>query len=196
MEALLNYPQQPYFKGSIVKEYLLVVNPEGDVQQELIEERSHFSKVYKTIVATETKPHIMVANFLAKEEMEETVLRWMHRIISSQKSFTVALNNYSGFPNTNSVYIRVQNHQPFKQLSKELKIIDELVRDNGLPKANLIVNPYIVIAGRLDTSVYETAMPVYSKKDFHAEFEVKELLLLKRTHEFNACKQVSIFRLQ
>jgi hypothetical protein len=196
MEAVVNYPQQPYFKGSIVKEYLLVINPEADVWQQIIHERSCFSKIYNTGDDSKIKPQIVIANFLAKEEMEETVLRWMHRIISSHKSFTVAFNNYSGFPNVNAVYLRVQNHQPFKQLAKELKVIDELVRNNGLPKAHLSSNPHMMIAGNLDTTVYEKAMLHYSKKDFHAEFEVKELMLLKRTHEFDVCKQVSIFRLQ
>jgi 2'-5' RNA ligase len=147
-------------------------------------------------VAIKTKPHITVANFLAKEEMEETVLRWMHRIISSTKIFPVALNNYSGFPNAHTIYLRVQDHGPFKQLAAALKVIDELVKSNGLPKAHLVANPHMTIAKRLEGSVYEKAMMDYSKKDFHAAFEVKELVLLKRTHQFDKCTQVSVFRLQ
>jgi 2'-5' RNA ligase len=196
MEALINYPQEPYFKGSIIKEYLLVVNPGAGVGQQVMDEKTRFSDQYgRSTAAHKAKPHITVANFLAKEEMEDTVLRWMHRIISSHKVFTVALNNYSGFPNANVIYIRVQDHQPFKQLAKELKVIDELVRSNGLPKAHLISNPHMTIARRLDKPVYEKAMMEYSRKDFHAEFAVEELILLKRTHQFDACKQVNVFRL-
>lgn len=195
MGALVNYPQEPYFKGSIIKEYLLVVNPESCVWQQVMDEKTSFFNEYRQAVAIKTKPHITVASFLAKEEMEETLLRWMHRIISTRKTFMVALNNYGGFPNANAIYIRVQDHQPFKQLAKELKVIDELVRSNGLPKAYLISNPHMTIAGRLDKTVYEKAMMEYSRKDFHAEFPVKELLLLKRTHQFDTCKQVNVFRL-
>lgn len=196
MEALIKYPQQSCFKGSIVKEYLLIVNPEVGVWQQVMDEKASFFNEYREVSAIQAKPHITIANFLAKEEMEDTVLRWMHRIISSHKAFTVALNNYSGFPNANTIYLRVQDHQPFKQLAKELKVIDELVRDNGLPKAHLISNPHMTIARRLNKPVYEKAMLQYSNKDFHAEFEVKELLLLKRTRQFDSCKQVNVFRLQ
>jgi len=196
MEALVNCTQQPYFKGSVIKEYLLVANPETDVWQQVMEEKTHFFNSYQDVTAIEIIPHITIANFLAKEEMEEVLLRWMHRIISSYKSFSVALNNYSGFPNANSVYIRIQDPQPFQHLAKELKVIDELVRSNGLPKAHLITNPHMTLAKRLDTSVYDKAMMEYSKKDFHAEFAVKELVLLKRTHQFDTCKQVSVLRLQ
>ena len=196
METAVNYTQQAYFKGSVIKEYLLVANPETDVLQQVMNEKINFFNEYKEAELSKADPQLLVANFLEKEEMEDTFLRWMHRIISSHKSFTVALNNYSGFPNANTVYIRVQDHQPFKQLAKELKVIDELVRSNGLPKAHLISNPHMTIAGRLDKHLYEKAMLDYSKKDFHAEFQVKELVLLKRTNQFDTCKQVNVFRLQ
>jgi 2'-5' RNA ligase len=195
MGALVNYPQAPFFQGSIVKEYLLVINPGDHVGQQVMEEKVNFFHRYGAKVAIKTTPHITVANFLAKEEMEDTLLRWMHRIISSHRIFPVALNNFSGFPNAHTIYLRVQDHQPFKQLAKELKVIDELVISNGLPKAYLISNPHMTIARRLGKLVYDKAMPEYSKKDFHAEFEVKELLLLKRTHQFDSGKQVNVFRL-
>jgi 2'-5' RNA ligase len=195
MGALVNYPQAPFFQGSIVKEYLLVINPGDHVGQQVMEEKVNFCNRYGAKEAINTQTHIAVANFLAKEEMEDTLLRWMHRIISSHSIFPVALNNYSGSPDANTIYLRVQDHQPFKKLAKELRVVDELVRSNGLPKAHLISDPQITIAHTLAKPVYDRAMPVYSKKDFHAEFEVKELVLLKRTQQSDSCKQVNVFRL-
>ncbi len=195
METAVSFTQ-PEFRGSIIKEYMLVVNPQQNIWQQVMDEKVNFFNAYREIVAVKTKPHITVANFLAKEEMEPTMLKWMHNIISVKAAFNVVLNNYSGFPNANTIYLRVQDHQPFKQLAKELKVIDELVRSNGLPKAHLISNPHMTIARRLDESIYERAMMEYSKKDFHAEFTVNELILLKRTHQFDTCKQVNVFRLQ
>jgi len=194
MEAAVSLAQ-PQFRGSIIKEYLLVVNPAETVGQQVMNEKNIFKEQYGESGIT-PKPYITVAKFLAKEEMEETALRWMYRILSAQQRFTVALNNYSGFPNANTIYLRVQDHQPFKQLAKELRVIDELVRSNGLPKAHLISNPHMTIARRLNKPVYEKAMMDYSKKEFHAEFEVQEMILLKRTHQFDKCTQVSVMRLQ
>ena len=193
METAVSY-LQPRFRGSIIKEYLLVVNPDEVIGQQVMQEKNLFREQYGR-PGINPKSCITIANFLAKEEMEDIVLRWMYRVLATQKRFTVALNNYSGSPDANSIYLRVQDHRPFKQLAKELKVIDELVKSNGLPKAQLISNPHMTIAGRLEQPVYEKAMMDYSKKEFHAEFEVNELVLLKRTHQQDHCAQVSVFRL-
>lgn len=195
MEAVVNYSPQPCFKGSVVKEYLLVANPVAEVEQQVADEKKNFLNRYGKPKGIATKPHIIIARFLAKEEMEETLFRWMYKVIGSHKSFTVSLNNYSGFPDAHSIYLRVQDHLPFKQLAKDLKVIDELVRANGLPKARLIANPHLVIAGGIDAGVYEKAMMEYAHKEFYAAFELNELVLLKRTHQFDACRQVTVFRL-
>lgn len=194
METAVSFAQ-PQFRGSIVKEYLLVVSPQQNIWQQVMNEKIIFKAHYHEC-KLDLQSSITIANFLAKEEMEDTLLRWMHRIFNTRPSFKVALNNYGGSPNANTIYLRIQDHQPFKQLAKELKVIDEMIKSNGLPKAYLISNPHMTIARKLDKPVYEKAMMDYSKKEFYAEFEVNELLLLKRTHQFDKCDQVSVFRLQ
>ena len=175
-------------------EYLLVVHPAPEVYAQINEEKLNFYNTYNEKIAVKTKPHITVANFLAKEEMEGTIIRYMHRILSMQKIFTVMLNNYSGFP-PHTVYARVQNHEPFKQLAASLKAVDQYVRGNGCPPAKFITHPHISIARRLKQSVYEKAMLDYSQKTFNASFVVDELILLKRQTQFDKCKQVNVFRL-
>ena len=116
----------------------------------------------------------------------------MQRIIGAQTSFSVSLNNYGGFP-PHTVYLRVQDHQPFKQLAASLQVIDQYVRGNDCPPMKLITHPHVSIARRLPTDIYEKAIKEYARKTFHASFELKELILLKRQHEFDSCKQVSVF---
>ncbi len=62
-------------------EYLLVAHPSQEVNKQLKEEKENFSSTYKVSVAKKTLPHITVADFLAKEEMEETIIRYMRRIL-------------------------------------------------------------------------------------------------------------------
>jgi len=175
-------------------EYLLVAEPDEKVYQQIVEEKQTFFNTYKEKVSIKTKPHITVSNFLAKETMEETMIRWMQRIISTQFSFSVSLNNYSGFP-PHTVYLRVQDHQPFKQLAASLKVVDQYVRGNDCPPMKLITNPHLSIARKLPAHIYEKAITEYAPKSFHASFEVKQLILLRRRHQFDACKQVSVFHL-
>ncbi len=173
-------------------EYLLVVYPDGDMRDKLLDEQQQFSQDYGLSATVRNKPHITVGSFQAGEAMEDTLIRWIQRICSLQKSFEVTLNNYSGFP-PHTIYLRVQDPQPFRQLADQLAAIDDFIRSSGWPPAELISNPYLSIAGSLTEHVYSRAMPDYSRKDFHDSFRVSELVLLKREHAFDACKTVNIF---
>src|SRR6476646_5660227 len=172
-------------------EYFLVAYIPQEVNTQLKEEKENFSSKYKVTIAKKTLPHITVADFLAKEEMEETIIRYMRRIFSTHTSFWVTLNNYSGFPE-HTVFARVQDHQPFKQLAHMLKVIDQYIKGNGCPPAKFITYPHLTIARRLKQNVYERAMFEYSQKTFYASFNVTELILLKRKDQFDKCKQVNV----
>lgn len=195
MEQALFFLSDLKFEPPKFFEYLLVVHPDEEIFNQLKAEKENFSSEYNVNIAKKTLPHITVANFLAKETMEETLIKWMHKIISSQRSFNVMLNNFSGFPSSKTVYARIQNHEPFKQLATSLKIINNYINDNGFPNAKLINYPHMTIARSLQQSVYEKAIMDYSRKTFHANFMVDELVLLKRSNQYDKCKEVSVFKL-
>ncbi len=195
MEQQTAFLQDVKFEPPKFYEYLLVVHPNEETFNQLKEEKENFSSEYNVSIAKKTLPHITVANFLAKEAMEETLLKWMYKIISKQQSFNVMINNFSGFPSSKTVYARIQNHEPFKQLATSLKIINTYINDNGFPNAKLINHPHMTIARSLQQDVYEKAIMDYSHKIFNANFTVDELVLLKRSSQFDKCKQVSVFKL-
>ena len=176
-------------------EYLLVGHPDAGVYNKVMEEKQLFSAEYGEEIAIKTKPHITVANFLASEAMEPTIIKWIQRICGTQQSFAVTLNNYSGFP-PHTIYLRVQNPHPFQQLAKQLKTVDEFIRASACPPARLISRPHLSIARKLNEEVYNKAMADYAQKTFHESFMLEELLLLRRQHQFDACKTIQIFRLR
>lgn len=176
-------------------EYLLVGHPDDNVYTKIMEEKQQFYDDYREKIAVKTKPHITVANFLASEAMEPTIIKWMQRICGAQQSFTVTLNNYSGFP-PHTIYLRVQDPLPFQQLAKQLKTIDDFIRASACPPAKLITRPHLSIARKLPEQVYNKAMSDYSQKTFHESFMLDELLLLRRQHQFDPCKTIQVFRLR
>jgi hypothetical protein len=180
--------------GSRRAEYLLVIYPYGELQDRLLEEQQQFSADYGLQMTVRNKPHITVATFQAGEPMEDTLIRWIQRICSQLKSWEIQLNNYSGIP-PHTIYLRIQDAEPFRQLLVQLKTIDEYIRSSGCPPVHLTGKPYLSIAGGLTEQVYNRAMPDYSRKTFHEVFRVEQLVLLKREHAFDACKTVNIFRL-
>ena len=179
-------------------EYLLVVYPYGDLQDRLLEVQQHFSSDYGLDQGpqrmTRNKPHITLAAFQAGEEAEDTLIRWIQRICLPHRSFDLALNNYSGIP-PHTICLRVQNPEPLRALIRQLSAIDDYIRSSGWPPVNLIARPYLSIAGGLTEQVYNKAMPDYSRKTFHGNFRVGELVLLKRRHSFDPCKTINVFRL-
>lgn len=192
MEQTTNYLHQTQLG---LYEYLLVAYPDAAVNKKVMAEKENFAAEYQQKIATKTKPHITIANFMAKEVMEETILRYTQRICSSHQSFEVALNNYSGFP-SHTIFLRVQNQQPFKQLAQELTAISSYVKSCACPPVKLITNPHLSIARRLPETIYMKAIIDYSQKTFHETFMVNELVLLRRNNQYDLCKAVHVFRLQ
>lgn len=172
-------------------EYLLVASPAKEVFDKIVDEKKFFFENYGHKLATQTKPHITIANFLAKEEMEETLVRWIQNVCNLQNSFTVTLNNYSGFP-PHTIYLRVHNAEPFKKLANALKILDGFIQSNDCPPLKLVSKPHLTIARQLPEFIYETAIKDYAEKIFCESFKVEKLILLKRD-AYMRCHLINTF---
>lgn len=188
--------EQPATSGNSygLQEYWLIIRPDLQVQKKIMEEKQQFVEDYGVQHVLAGNAHIVVAQFMAREGMEETIIRWLQRISSRLQSFPVTLNNYSGLP-THSICLRIQDHQPFVELAQQLQSIDEFIRSSGCPPPLFFRKPYLHIAGRLPEAVYAKAIPDYSRRSFHETFMATELLLLKRSFFSDACKTIHVFRL-
>jgi len=160
-------------------EYLLVAQPDKEVSNKIVDEKKTFHSNYDYELATKVPPHITIASFLAKEAMEETLNRWIQNICHLQSSFTVTLNNYSGFP-PHTIYLRIQDVQPFGKLANALKILDGFIQSNDCPPLELVSKPCLAIARQLPQHIYDTAIKEYAQKTFHESFTIDRLVLLKR----------------
>lgn len=160
-------------------EYLLVAHPDEEVNAIILNEKKSFEIKYEQEPDKKFHPHITIANFLAKEPMEQTFIRWIQNICNLQKSFTVTLNNYSGLPSS-GLYLRVQNEEPFKRLAIALKILDGFMQSNDCPPVKLISKAHISFAAGLSRYSFDNAIKEYSQKTFHESFRVEKLVLLKR----------------
>ncbi len=192
MEKIFQEPRT-YNLAKGLFEYILIVSPGKDVYDKVMEEKRYFCNNYQP-VAIKTKPHITLSSFLAWDSMEDSLIHWLQRIASQHRSFDVTLNNYSGFP-SHTVYIRIQNPVPFKMLASKLEAIAPYIKTLTSKTQKFSSYPHISIARKLPADVYENAIKDYSEKDFNASFNVSELVLLRRQHQFDKCKEIGIFRL-
>ena len=193
-KGLVNGSPSPVGTNGETWDYMLLAHPDEVVGARLMEERLSFCREYDLRVAVKTRPYITIASFKAFERMEETMIRWLHRIISNNRSFHVALNNFSGFP-PHTIYLRVQDPTPFQNLVSQLNVIEQYIKSNGCPDMKLTIRPHLSIARCLPAGVYEKALIDYSQKTFHDCFMVNELYLIKRKGQFENCHRVAVFPL-
>ena len=110
------------------------------------------------------------------------------------ESFTVTLNNYGGFPPA-TIFVRIQDHQPFRALASKLKVIDDYIQSNSCPPAKFFNKPNLRIGQQPAEADYSRALFHYSQQDFHESFVLSELILMKSRSVFEQMKQVNLFRL-
>jgi len=176
-------------------EYLLVAHPDTSVGHKIKLEKEYFSREYHVAIAAKTTPHFTIANFMASEAMEPTMGKWMQHVIGAQQCFPVTLNNYGGFP-SHTIYLRVQDPAAFHELAKQLKPVNDYIRNSDCPPVKFVSRTHLTIARRLTEDLYNRAMAEYAQKTFHESFMVEELVLLRRQHQFDTCKTIQVFKLR
>ena len=175
-------------------EYILLANPDEAVHEKVMVEKKYFEDKYETDIAIKTLPHIIIANFLAKEIIEDRICRLLQNVCNQNYSFRTALNNFSGLP-SHSIFLRVQNIQPFKHLHSGLQALDNLLKTNGCPPLHIVDNPHMTIARQLPEEIYNEAIKEYAQRDFHELFSVDKLALLKRESRYKKWQHVNYFYL-
>jgi hypothetical protein len=169
-------------------EYQLVAEPKEALLEEIEKERSLFFN----LDAETVQAQLVLAKFQAKEMMEETLIRWIQKICTLQGGFELNLNNYSGHP-PHTVFIRVQDAEPVRQLVRQLKIVESLIQSEESSPAEWISAPCIPVASQLTEAGYHEALKVYAQREFHSRFEVSELLLYKRNFPGDAYQKLYRF---
>jgi hypothetical protein len=160
-------------------EYSIVALPGQLVQQKIMDERIFFSDRLDLVQPVEKDAFVSIANYYAKEVMEETLIRWFQNIARLQNGFNVTLNNFSSI-SPGSIYLRILETDPFIQLANSIKIIDAFVQANDCPPIQLIHRPVIEFLSGLPENTYESAVYECARRSFTASFRIEKLALLKR----------------
>jgi 2'-5' RNA ligase len=125
--------------------------------------------------------------------MKPTLIRWIQNICNVHSRFPVLLRNFSGFvPQT--IYVKVQNPEPFKQLGKSMKTLDHFIRASECPPLKLTTTPHLTIARRMRKRRI-SKHSAYLQRSFQQSFMATELTLTKRATSTGRCETVHVFPL-
>ena len=174
------------------QEYRLVIPADEPVSRQVKQLRMQWEQLYGEASVSDKPPSITLACFVAREEMEDMVMRWIQRICSLQPSFMVTLNNFSAVP-PQTIYIRVQDASPFQQLASQLRLLDDFSRPADGRKWKIFDKPFIKL-GSLPEQAEKQQWFTYTHQVFHAAFMARKILLMKR--EKSNWKMLSVFPFQ
>lgn len=164
-------------RASVLQEarpqYRLVIPADEPVSRQVKQLRRQWEDLFGNKAPSEKPPSITLACFSAREEMEETLMRWIRRICDQQVIFPVVLNNFSAIP-PQIVYIRVQDAKPFAKLTGLLTSLKDFVQDE-----RIFDKPFIKLGYMPDDAPTEAVMQ-YTHQVFHAAFTARKLILFKK----------------
>jgi 2'-5' RNA ligase len=165
--------------GYKVNEYLLVLNPHEELRNKIKEVKKEFHDNYKAPNALWGKPHITLVNFLQYAMMEERIISRLKAVAMGYHPFKVELKDFGSFP-SHTIYINVTTKEPVRNLVKEMRPFQQLMKLNKDNKPHFIDEPHLTIARKLVPWQYEKGWLEYSQKHFTGRFIADSMLLLRR----------------
>lgn len=161
-----------------VQSYQILVKISGSLSGKVKAEQEYAQQRYGQSGFLGMNPELVLARFEAKEEMEETLLRWLHRIVGQQEAFNILFNNYGSMPGY-PLYLRVQDPAPFRALTEGLRVIDGLLKNNDCKTMQIFHHPRLAITSQIDKRQEMEIMLDFSGRSFREEMSVEEVLLVK-----------------
>jgi 2'-5' RNA ligase len=165
--------------GYKVNEYLLVLNPHEDLRNKIKAVKKEFHDTYKAPNALWGKPHITLVNFLQYAMMEERIISRLKTVAMGYHPFKVELKDFGSFP-SHTIYINVTTKEPVRELVKEMRPFQQLMKLNKDNKPHFIDEPHLTVARKLLPWQYEKGWLEYSQKHFTGRFIADSMLLLRR----------------
>ncbi|MCG2613944.1 2'-5' RNA ligase family protein [Terrimonas sp. NA20] len=160
-------------------EYLLVLNPHEELRDRIGKVKQEFAEKFKAQQAVWSKPHLTLVRFTQLEMMEERILNCLKVKAMSQYPFKVELKNFGSFP-SHSIYVTVTTKEPIRELVKEIKKSQRLLKFDKEHKPHFIDEPHLTIARKLLPWQYEQSWLEYSSKNFTGRFIADGMILLKK----------------
>lgn len=172
-------------------EYLLILSPERNLLELIMQEKKLFYEKYKAVTALSSKPHVTLVNFLQWQPMEEKIIHRLNNIAAAQHPFMLAIDGFGSFP-SHTIFFTVTTPTAIQELVKQIRPIQHLLKSKD-DKPHLIMEPHLTLARRLAPWQYEQGWLEYGQKHFTGKCLMKNMLLLKKEDGEKYYKSVKEF---
>lgn len=160
-------------------EYLLVIKPNANVTEKILQVKEQFSEKFKIVQAKQSYPQITLVKFFQFKVIESRLINRLNTIAMGYHPFKVSLKNYGSFPR-HTVFINIDSKQQVRNLVKELAPARQLMTLDKDKSPHFIDNPHLIIGRSLLPWQYEQSWNEYQHKHFTAHFIAEGMSLLRR----------------
>jgi 2'-5' RNA ligase len=165
--------------GYRLQEYMLVLSPHEELRRKIGSVKKEFAVSYDSPQSVWGKPHLLLARFTQYEMMEERVLNRLKTIAMGFHPIKVELKDFGSYP-SHSIFIQVLSREPVRDLIREIKTAQLLLKPDAEHKPYFTDDPHILITSKLVPWQYEKGWLEYSHRHFTGRFIADDMLLLKR----------------
>jgi 2'-5' RNA ligase len=165
--------------GYRVHEYLLVINPNAELRQQIQAIKEDFAKKYNAPLAFGTRPHVSLVKFSAYEMAEAKIINRFGMIATGIQPFKIELRDFGSFP-SHTIYVNLVTKVALQELVRDLKQAQRLLTLSKDEKPHFIEEPHLTICRKLKPWQYEKGWLEYSHRHFSGRFIADSMVLLKR----------------
>ncbi|MCA6439430.1 MAG: hypothetical protein ACRCSM_12905 [Sediminibacterium sp.] len=134
---------------------------------------------------------IELASFEAKEVMEATIIRWMHRILSTQPQFTMQIAQQR---NEQGLYLRIADRSVFQRMANNMRVISQYLSSYGCGEMQFQLKLHTAVLSAVADPAYHLQL-AGAAINYEGQYQVQSIVLMKRQHARDAYKQVNVFAL-
>ncbi|SRR5579871_39265 len=160
-------------------EYLIILNPHEDLRKKITAVKEEFALKFQAPGARWGKPFLVLARFRQFAMMEERIMNNLKMVAMGYFPFKVELSNFGSYP-SHTIFINVTTKEPIKNLVKQIKPWQKLLKLDEDNKPHFLDDPAFTIARQLKPWQFESAWAEYQHKHFTGRFIADSMLLLKR----------------
>ena len=160
--------------------YLIAIIPPKEIRDRVHALKLEMKERFNAKHALKAPVHITLQMpFWLEDEDESVTIRHLTSFADEQKPFPILLNGFDAFEQR-VLFIKIENHQPIKELHQRLNRI--LIQNLHFPQNRVIneLHPHMTIATRdLTESNFYSAWSEFNDKPFKEKFRAESISLLK-----------------
>jgi 2'-5' RNA ligase len=197
MKKAVQQRQSQFFQhaGYRPYEYLVILNPHEELRKKITILKEDFARAFDMPSARWGKPFLTLVRFKQLEMMEERIINHLKIVAMGYHPIKVELCHFGSYP-SHTIFINVPTKEPIKNLVKQIKPWQKLLKLDEDNKPHFLDDPVFTIARQLKPWQYESAWLEYQHKHFTGRFIADSMLLLKRQVGEKAYQIVARFEFQ